>query len=163
TSGLMQAGLDIPKGIATAVAHPINTAAALSGVNQWGNVKKAFQDPEANWAEKLHAIIRAVPGVNIGYDTERNLLNATGAKSDEPASLTDQAHAAGNVASLALLGVNRNTPGVQAAGRIVGRIPLVGPALRAVKQAATPAAAPVRGLLSPGEDIGVSRQLNLSP
>src|SRR5439155_180459 len=35
---------------------------------------------------------------------ERALLNATGATSDVPASLTDQARAAGNVASLALLG-----------------------------------------------------------
>jgi hypothetical protein len=103
TSGLIQAGLDIPRGIASAVMHPITTAGQLTGIGNWGNLVTTLQDPEATAAEKWNAFVRATPA-NIGYAPERALLEATGVKSDDPASVEEQFHRGGNVASLALLG-----------------------------------------------------------
>lgn len=107
--GLSEAALDIPRSIASAAMHPIQTAGQITGL---GNIPKAvstFQDPEAGLAEKIGAAIQATP-LNMGYAPERALLESTGAKSDEPGSTEEQAHRAGNVASLALLGVNPKTP-----------------------------------------------------
>jgi len=161
TAGLTQSALDIPKGILTAVTHPLRTAGQLTGVGNWGGIKTAFQDPEANWAERVDAIVRGTP-LNMGYAAERGLLNATGAKSDEPASLTDQAHAAGNVASLALLGVNKRTPGVALAGRVLGKIPVLGPLSRAAgdvmqRYKMGTAAAPIEEILPNGMRASVVR------
>ena len=114
-AGLVQAGLDIPRGIISSILHPIQTAGQITGIGNAVAADKALHDPEASLAEKADAVLRATP-FNMGYAAERGLLNATGAKSDEPASLTDQAHAAGNVASLALLGVNP-----KASLRLLGR------------------------------------------
>ncbi len=103
-AGLGQAAADVPRGILQMILHPIRTTGQITGI---GNIPAAvgtFQDPDASGPERLDALIRATP-LNAGYAPERNLLNTTGATSDEPASLVDQAHAAGNVASLALLGV----------------------------------------------------------
>lgn len=129
-AGLTQAAVDIPKSILQAVTHPIRTAGQVTGIGNIGQLLAALKDPEASTPEKLDALARATP-LNMGYATERGLLNTTGAKADTPASLQDQAHAAGNVASLALLGVNRNTPGVRLAGRVVGKLPVIGPLTRA--------------------------------
>lgn len=130
-SGLAQAALDVPRGIAQAVMHPLRTAGQLTGVGNWGNLVRTLQDPEADLAEKVGAAIQSTP-LNMGYAPERALLDATGATADTPASVEDQFHRGGNVASLALLGLNRNTPGVRMVGRVMGKLPIVGPVSRAV-------------------------------
>jgi hypothetical protein len=129
-AGLTQAAVDLPKGFLNTLLHPVQAAGQFTGLGNVGKAWDVFHDPEAQPGEKLDAILRATPA-NLGYAPERALLETTGVKSDTPASLTDQAHAAGNVASLALLGVNRNTPGVRLMGRVVGKLPLVGPLSRA--------------------------------
>jgi len=121
----------------------------VTGIGNIGKAWDVFHDPEASPAEKADALIRSTP-LNVGYAPERGLLEATGAKAETPAPLEEQAHAAGNVASLGLLGMKPMT-----ALRVVrgGVGKLLGPALARVispitASVATPARA-ARGLLNP--------------
>lgn len=128
--GLGQAALDIPRGIGQLIAHPIDTAGQLTGI---ANIPEAWEtimhNDEAGWAEKLDAAIRATP-LNLGYSTERALLEATGAKSDDASSTEEQFRRGGNVASLGLLGYKPppvfSAPlaaaGARVGGRLAGRI-----------------------------------------
>ena len=102
-AGLGQAAADIPRSVLQAILHPIQTAGQVTGIGNIPAAVSTMQDPTASAPERWDALARATP-FNMGYAPERALLNATGATSDVPASLTDQSRAAGNVASLALLG-----------------------------------------------------------
>lgn len=118
-TGIGQGLLDIPRGVGSAVAHPLDALGELTGISHWGDVKNTFSDPNAMIGEKLDALARAIPGVNIGYSAERGLLDATGAKAEDTgASQEDQWRAGTHVASLPLIGagggVKTTVPGLGA-------------------------------------------------
>lgn len=156
-AGLTQAALDLPKNALQMILHPIQTAQGINAMNPLnpetlGSMAQAVRDPELNLAGKADAIIRRTP-LNLGYAPEAALMDATGATGGTPASLTEQWHRIGNVASLALLGVNKNTPGIRTALKAASRVPVVGSIFRTSKGAVpvtTRAAAAPEGLLSSG-------------
>lgn len=142
-SGLTQAATDIPKGIGQALMHPIQTAGQMTGLGNLPAAVKTWNDPESSLPEDLDALVRATP-FNMGYAPERALEDATGAKSDDTAPLEEQAHRAGNVASLALLGVNPRTAGSLLTRRVGGALgamarPMVESAFKNVIPAASDA------------------------
>lgn len=121
-AGLGQAAADIPKGVGQALLHPIQTIGQMTGLGNVGHMVDVANDPNAGIGEKLAAVIQATP-LNMGYAPERALLDATGATSDTPAPLEEQAHRAGNVASLALLGAKPGAvvkPLMSGVSRMVG-------------------------------------------
>lgn len=99
-SGLASAAGDIPRGIGHALTHPMETLGQLTGVGNWGEAVDTFKNPEAGWEEKLSSLVQSTPA-NIGYAPTRALRDA----SDADAGTEELAHRAGNVASLALLGL----------------------------------------------------------
>lgn len=106
-AGVGRGILDIPQSIYTAVRHPIKTLGAMSGVSNiphaWNTM---FHDPEANWAEKLDAAVRATP-LNIGYAPERAAIETM---SNPATSSFDRARSLTNVGSLALFGLGARKP-----------------------------------------------------
>src|SRR5262245_38112307 len=83
-SGLTQSVLDIPKGIAESVMHPVQLIESLASMNPMdpqtqGQILASLLDQDASTAEKADAVIRHTP-LNLGYASERALLEATGAK-----------------------------------------------------------------------------------
>jgi len=120
-SGLASAAMDIPKGVATAVMHPVKTLGQVTGLGNLKHYADVLADPDASTAEAADAAFRATP-TNVGYAPERALMQATGATGEPPASLEEQAHRAGNVASLALLGVKPGAVAKAVGGRLMGRL-----------------------------------------
>jgi len=144
-AGLADAGLDLVKAVPqTIVGGPaawLHAGGQITGVGNIPAAWRTFQDPNADWAEKADALIRATPA-NVGYAPERALMEATGAnpynpgnpnygEAEGPGSTEDITHRAGNVASLALLGVK---PG--AIGRALE--PFTPPIVRSGLKAITP-------------------------
>lgn len=169
-SGLMDTGIDLLKNLPNMIRPTAQVLGQVTGAGNIARTDSVMHDPEASLAEKLDAAARGTP-LNMGYALERGLLNATGAKSDTPASVRDQAHAAGNVASLALLGVK---PSVAArlplkvlrggASRLITpllRSLLTEPAAPRGTQAA-PIASPEAAPLGTPEEMAVAKQLGLS-
>lgn len=139
-SGLAGAGVDLVKGAAQSVMHPIQTLGQLSGVGNWDKWGAAKHDPNASFAEKLDAWIRATP-FNAGYAPARSFLESTGMKSDTPAPLSDQTRQGADLAA-SLLMMRYGVPGAKRAGRMVNAL-TGGRAARALEAARNPGAAEV--------------------
>lgn len=105
--GVARGVADIPEGLYGLARHPIKALGQMTGI---ANIPQAahtvFNDPEANWAEKLDATIRATP-FNMGYAPERAFIDAM---ANPETSSFDRARSGTNVASLALLGLGARKP-----------------------------------------------------
>jgi len=166
-SGISKGLLDIPGGILNAAIHPGQTLEGLASMNPLdpsaiGAVASSFRDPEASLSERLASIVQHTP-LNLGYAPERALLEATGAKSDTPASAPEQWRRGTNVASLALLGVNPKTafrlatrPVRSAVGAAFG--PLLDRLAPAAAKAAPAAAAVAAGT---ADELAVAKALGV--
>jgi hypothetical protein len=158
-AGLQQAAGDIPRGVLQSILHPIQTAGQVTGIGNWQRFADVQRDPNASEAEKWDAMIRATP-LNLGYGTERALLNATGAKSDAPQSLEDQAHAAGNVASLALLGA-KPAPVLRVVRGGLARV-VLGDLLKRVSTEAPPPAPASAPVAAPSPAALIAKRLGIT-
>jgi hypothetical protein len=163
-SGVSQIPGDFVKGIISSVLHPQDTLGQLSGVANREQFRATVHDPEASLPEKIDAFVRATP-FNAGYAPMRAFLQSTGAKTDEPpAPLSEQVRQGGDIIA-GLLTARYGGPAVKAGGRIIGKIPFVGPAIDAVKNVARRPVAPppIAGLLPVGADIGRTAQVDQTP
>lgn len=127
--GFGDAALDLARNIPQLIRPDAKGLGQMTGIANIPNALKVGQNPDADWSDKLDAMLRALP-TNIGYaPMAQAVTDYDPQHGTENVSTREHARHIGNVASLALLGLGGTAkPAPEGFSRFGGpEVPPMGP------------------------------------